>query len=77
MSAPHVTGVIAQMLEKNPILNQASVESKLKATALAIPANSMEIYDYDHFTTVTWGDDATGRGLIQADAAIAAIPAIP
>ena len=76
MSAPHVTGVVAQMLEKNPTLNQMQVESILKFTALDIPAGSMDIFDLspvEGWYTYTWGTDATGSGLIQADAALAAV----
>ncbi len=36
MAAPHVTGVAAQMLEKNSELDQGQVESILKSTALDI-----------------------------------------
>jgi subtilisin family serine protease len=77
MSAPHVTGVVAQMLEKNPDLTQTDVESILKSTALPIPAGSMTVFDLSpvmDFYTYSWGNDATGSGLIQADAALAAVP---
>ena len=77
MAAPHVTGVAAQMLEKNPMLGQADVESILKATALGIPAGSMEIFDLSpvmDWYEYSWGTDATGSGLVQANAALAAIP---
>ena len=77
MAAPHVTGVAAQMLEKDPSLDQASVESILKDTALEIPAGSMDIFDLSpvmDWYTYTWGTNATGSGLIQADDALAAIP---
>jgi len=76
MSAPHVTGVAAQMLEKNPTLDQAQVESILKKTALGIPSGSMEIYDLSPalgWYTYSWEMDATGSGLIQADAALAMV----
>ena len=76
MSAPHVTGTIAQMLEKDPGLTQTEVESILKLTALPIPAGSMEIFDLSPtqgWYTYDWGDDATGAGLVQADAALGAI----
>jgi len=79
MSAPHVTGVAAQMLEKNPMLGQADVESILKATALGIPAGSMEIWDLSPtqgWYEYSWGTDATGSGLIQANAALDEVPAI-
>jgi len=77
MAAPHVTGVAAQMLQKNPLLGQADVESILKATALGIPAGSMEIWDLSPtqgWYEYSWGTNATGSGLVQANAALAAIP---
>ncbi len=77
MSAPHVTAVAAQMLEKNADLDQAQVESILKSTALPIPAGSMTVFDLSPtqgFYTYSWGTDATGAGLVQADSALAAVP---
>ena len=68
------------MLEKNPTLEQATIESTLKSTALPIPQDaSMEIWDRTPtgwgWVTVSWGGlEATGSGLIQADAAITAVP---
>ena len=76
MSAPHVTGVAAQMLEKDPSLVQSQVESILKGTALAIAPGSMTIYDLsptEGFYTYSWGANATGSGVIQADMALAAV----
>jgi subtilisin family serine protease len=77
MATPHVSAIAAQMLEKNPTLNQGTVESIMKSTALPIPPGSMLIYDISPapgWYTMTWGADATGSGLIQADAAVAAVP---
>ncbi len=76
MAAPHVTGVAAQMLEKDPSLDQSQVESVLKTTALNIPPGSMEVYDLSPtpgFYDYSWGANATGAGLIQADQALAAV----
>lgn len=80
MATPHVSAVAALMLEKNPTLTQTQIESILKGTALDIPASSMLIYDFDHWATIEWEletptpYEATGAGLIQADAAVAAVP---
>jgi len=78
MSTPHVSAVAALMLEKNPTLNQTTVESIIKRTALPIPPGSMTIYDISPapgWYTMSWGgSEATGAGLIQADAAVAAVP---
>ena len=76
MSAPHVTGIAAQMLEKNSALDQGQVESILKGSALNIPAGSMDIFDLFpemDWYTYSWETNATGSGLVQADAALAAV----
>ena len=80
MATPHVASVAARMLQKNPALKQADVESILKANALPISGvDSRSIFDFDHPATITWDDDcggtpcdAVGAGLIQADAAVGA-----
>lgn len=82
MATPHVTGIVALMLQKNPTLTQSEVENILKSTALKIPPGSAWVYDlYDAsgayapgFYLRTWGADATGSGLVQADAALDAVP---
>jgi len=76
MAAPHVTAAAALMLEKNPSLSQAQVESILKSTALSIPAGFGGDFQITAgFSNIqVWGTDATGSGLIQVDAAIAATP---
>lgn len=83
MATPHVASVAALMLQKNPSLAQAQVESILKSTALAMPAvGSRLVFDFDHFTNIVWDNDcaalgacdAVGSGLIRADAALGATP---
>lgn len=73
MATPHVSAVAALMLEKNPALTQTQIEEILKDNALHVAAGSMLIYDYDHWTTLEWEPEATGAGLIQADAAVNAV----
>jgi hypothetical protein len=77
MVVPHVTSIAALMLQANPSLMQADIEDLLKTTALPILAGSAHVYDGSALTTVSWGDDATGAGLVQADAAVAAAAALP
>jgi len=71
MATPHVASVAALIMQKNPSLTQSQVESLLKSTALPIPPGSVDVY---WVGTQTWGDDANGAGLIQANAALAATP---
>ena len=77
MATPHVASLAALIMQKNPALTQAQVEAILKATALPIPAGSATVFDISPtqaYYTYSWGDDATGSGLVQADAALAAVP---
>jgi subtilisin family serine protease len=85
-SAPLTAGIAALMLEKNPSLNQATVESILKATALPMAANDgragvLEPLLYGTYFDPAWDNDCNGTpcdpvgaGLVQADAALAATP---
>jgi subtilisin family serine protease len=76
MASPHVAAAAALMLQKNPALTQTQVETILKTTALTIPAGfGGDIYITGFFEDIQiWGTNATGAGLIQVDAAIAATP---
>jgi subtilisin family serine protease len=74
MASPHVAGLVALMLEKNPTLKAAEVETILEATALWIPAGSARVNDGSGQTVeISWGSNATGSGLVQADAALAGV----
>jgi subtilisin family serine protease len=77
MATPHVSAVVALMLQKNPSLTQSKVEYILKSTALSIPPGSMEVYDsgshgWDWYT-IEWDETATGAGLLRADEAIESV----
>lgn len=84
MAAPHVSAVAALILEKNDSLTQAQVEAILKGSTTPVSAGSAQVWDPFHvdadgnadpsFVTFSWGNDATGSGLLQADAALAATP---
>jgi len=82
MATPHVSGVAALMLEKDPDLTQEDVETILKETAAPLPpaiSNPPSAYNWVRWPDggiyqFFWAADATGAGIIQADAAIAAIP---
>jgi len=75
MAAPHVAGMVALMLDKNPNLIAADVEGMLEAAAVAIPAGSRLVNDGSGvFVEFTWGNDATGSGLLLADLVLDAVP---
>jgi subtilisin family serine protease len=91
-AAPHVAGIAALMLQKNPTLTAGQIEGILESTTLPLapgsagltfpgigPGNPPTWSDFSNIyffgATVSWGADATGHGLVQADAALAATPA--
>ena len=82
MATPHVAAAAALLLEKHKTLKQADVERILKSTALEIPATgSKAIWDNTTAATMAWDTDcagtpcdAVGAGLLQVDAALAAVP---
>jgi subtilisin family serine protease len=71
MASPHVTGTVALVLQKNPGLSAAQVESILETSAIPLPAGCRTVPLEGQ---VCWGTDATGAGLLDADAALAATP---
>jgi subtilisin family serine protease len=74
MASPHVAGIAALMLQKNPGLSAARVEAILQKTALPLPAGCRTITNPNLTTTnVCWKSDATGSGLATAGAALAAV----
>lgn len=75
MASPHVTGVVALMLEKNPSLTAAEAEAILEATAIPLGAGTRTIVGPSGATEdVSWDTDATGAGLLDAAAALSATP---
>ena len=71
MASPHVTGTVALILQKNPSLTPAQVESILEATARALPPGCRSVPLEGQ---VCWASDAAGAGLLDARAALAATP---
>jgi subtilisin family serine protease len=75
MASPHVAGIAALMLQKNPALTQAEVETILKNSAIALAPGCRNVTDPAGTTSaICWGADATGAGLATANAALLAVP---
>jgi subtilisin family serine protease len=75
MASPHVAGTVALMAQKFPGLTAAQAEAILEGTATAMAPGSLTVADPTYGTfTYTWGADATGAGLVDAAAALAATP---
>jgi subtilisin family serine protease len=74
-AAPHVAGIVALMAEKYPALTAPEAEAILEGSATALPPGSRDVGNPNGTTsTVSWGADATGAGLVTADAALALTP---
>ena len=75
MASPHVAGIAALMMQKNPTLDQTYVESILQATAIPLAPGCRTVVDPNVGPTeFCWGPDATGAGLATANAALQAVP---
>jgi subtilisin family serine protease len=77
MATPHVSGVLALLLQLDMSdgeidLNQTLAEKILEESAYKITWFKAEVYDpvQGKIVTVTWGVNAVGNGLIQADKAV-------
>jgi subtilisin family serine protease len=71
MASPHVAGIVALMQQVSPGLTAAQAETLLEQAALPLGAGSRTILNANGLsTTVGWGADATGAGLITADRAL-------
>lgn len=75
MSSPHVAGIAALMMQKNPALTQGMVETLLEGAAKPMAAGCATVNNPGGATATTcWGADAVGAGFITADAALAVTP---
>lgn len=75
MATPHVAGTVALMAQKDPTLTAAQAEWILETTAVCLPADTRTIIDPNVGpTTISWGGDAAGAGLVTVSAVLAAMP---
>lgn len=76
MASPHVAGIVALMAEKHPALIASQAEGILESSATYLAPGYRYIIDpfLGSYVTMSWGADATGAGLVTADAALAATP---
>ncbi|HEX9969188.1 MAG TPA: S8 family serine peptidase, partial [Acidimicrobiales bacterium] len=77
MAAPHVAGIVAQLLEADPTLTPGKIELLLEDTAYKFTAGGK----YGEQVDATNPDDTTsfdkGHGLVDAKAAVASLRGIP
>jgi subtilisin family serine protease len=72
MASPHVAGIVALMLQKDPSLTAAEAETILEKAAIPLLAGCRLVTEPSGIIVRTcWGADATGFGLITADGALA------
>jgi len=72
MASPHVAGIVALMMQKDPTLTAFEAETALERSAVYLAPGSRTVNDGSGaMVTYSWGADATGAGLATADAALA------
>jgi subtilisin family serine protease len=74
MASPHVAGIVALMAQKNPALTAAQAEGIVTGAAIPLAPGCRNVMQPAGMETFCWGADATGAGLITADAALTATP---
>ncbi|MFL5577057.1 MAG: S8 family peptidase [Gemmatimonadaceae bacterium] len=78
MATPHVSGVTALLAEKDPALTASQAETILESSAVPLPPGCRtgirSTLNAPPTTTRCWDADATGAGIVQADAALADTP---
>jgi len=74
MASPHVAGVVALLAQKDPTLTAPEAEALLESTAIPLGGGTRDIFDPNVGpTTISWGADAAGFGLVDAAAALDAL----
>ncbi len=70
MASPHVAGIVALMVQKDPTLTAAEAETYLEDSAIYLAPDCKVVDSVEY----CWESDATGAGLATADAALAEMP---
>jgi len=74
-ASPHVAGIVALMAQKYSALTASEAENILETTALSLPAGSRNVHNSDgSISVISWGNDASGAGLVNAVSALAVTP---
>jgi subtilisin family serine protease len=74
MASPHVAGIVALMVEKDPTLTASEAEIILEDSAIYLAPGCRTVNTpYGYTSEFCWGADATGAGLVDAAAALNAI----
>jgi subtilisin family serine protease len=74
MATPHVSGIVALMLQKNSGLTQSVAETILESSAIPMAPGCATVAVPGGTEQQCWGSDATGHGLTAASVALAATP---
>lgn len=76
MASPHVAGIVALMMQKNPSLTSAQAERLLTSSAVPLAAGCRKIVAEPgaSVSQVCWQANATGAGLVDAAGALALLP---
>ncbi len=79
MASPHVAGIVALMAQKSPSLNATQAEAILEGSAIYLAPGCRDVANPATGLPeeICWEADATGAGLVTADAALAATPDLP
>jgi subtilisin family serine protease len=74
MASPHVAGIVALMLQKDFSLTAADAESILEGSAIYLGSGTRTILTpWGTTENPSWDENATGAGLVSAEAALSAM----
>jgi len=74
MAAPHVSGIVALMAQKDSTLTASKAENILETSSIDLAPGCRDVATPYGNTEYCWGENATGHGLTNAVFALDAIP---